>query len=203
MAERRKISINFYLILIVSLFGGLLKEALNDGGLMNIKGIVSDAHSLGMIFGYAFGAMICGYILAIVINFIFNLFREQKQHFSYFWIWLFVIVYFVGSFGYTVQQAAKVTPELRQTFVKSCVDQAKAGEKYQKLSSDAQPQALQKINDFCQKSSDQYFQFYEKCMAEKPNIKACIKEAQYQTCMLIIKPDNEYCQQLSEQQSAN
>ncbi len=198
MAENRKISINFYLILIVSLFGGLLKAALNDGGLVHFKEIITNAHALGTIFGYAIGAILIGYAIAIAINFIFNLFRKEKQHFSYFWIWLFVIVYFAGSLGYTVQQAAKVTPELRQTFVTTCVDQAKAGEKYQQLSGDEQKQASQKINDFCQKSSDQYFQFYEQCMADKANIKACIKEAQYQTCMKIIKPDDEYCKQLSE-----
>ena len=199
MAENRKLSINFYLIIIVSLFGGLLTAALNDGGLKHFKEIVTNAHSLGTIFGYAIGAMLCGYIIALVINFIFNLFRKEKKHFSYFWVWLFVIIYFVGTLGYAVQQTRKVTPELIQVFNQNCVNQAKSSQQYLSLTGDDQQQALQKINDFCGKATDQYFQVYEKCLAEHGAIKDCIKQAQFQTCTQVLKQSDDYCQKLADQ----
>ncbi len=203
MAENRKLSINFYLIVIVSLVGGLLKAAFNDGGLKHFKEIVTNAHSLGTIFGYAIGAMLCGFIIAFVINFIFNLFRKEKKHFSYFWVWLFVIIYFIGTLGYAVQQSIQVTPELKQTFNQNCINQAKSSQQYQSLTGDDQQQALQKINDFCGKATDQYFQVYEKCIGEQLNVKACLKQAQYQTCTQVLKQSNDYCQKLADQTTSS
>lgn len=198
MAETRKLSINFYLVIIASLIGGLLKAAMNDGGLVNYRQILTNAYSLGTILGYAISVLVIGFIIALAINFIFNLFRKEKKHFSYVWIWLFIIIYFIGSAAYSVHEAVKDTPELRKHFMDGCVSQAKIAQKYDDMNADDQQQSLAKINEFCDKTTKEYFQFYDQCMDEKYDYKICVKQAQFQECMK-FKQDNDYCQKLSEQ----
>lgn len=193
MAQNRKLSLNFYLILVVSFFGGLLEVAQQYNGLSHFKELITNAHTLGLIFGYAIGVMVCGYILALIINFIFNLFRSEKKHFSYFWIWLFVIIFFMGSLGYKAQLATQVTPEMKQKFEQSCIDKAKLDPKYVALNAEQQPQALVKITDYCHKSMDQFFGYYSKCMQTSGKFKYCLNQALYEQCIEMVKPDSDYC----------
>ncbi len=199
MAQNRKLSIHFYLILLVSLFGGLLEAAQQYNGLSHLKELISNPHALGMIFGYAFGAMLCGYILALVINFIFNLFRKEKKSFSHFWIWLFVIIYFLGTLGYRAQLATQITPEMKQKFEQSCIDKAKTDPKFLSLSPQQQSDASDKINDLCHKSMDQFFDSYSKCMDESGKLKYCLNQAIYEQCMQMIKQDSDYCHTVADQ----
>lgn len=199
MSENRKLSINFYLVIILSLIAGFLYTAVKMHGIVHYKEIFTSPYAVGFIIGFAIAQLICGFIFAILINFIFNLFRKEKKSFSYFWVWLYIIVATLAIISLKVQQIQIDSPQNRALYKQGCIEQAKATAKFQAMSADDQAQALPKINAYCDKAVQQYFQIYDQCMQEKHSTTDCVKQAEFEQCMSLIKPDEAYCNLLIQQ----
>lgn len=199
MVDKRKLSINFYLVILFSLICGFLNTAQKMHGIVHYKEIFASGYAIGTIIGFALFCLVGGFLLAIIINFIFNSFREVKKPFSYFWVWLFIILMTILYMAINFQQVVVDTPQNRQVYKQQCIDHAKATPKFQALNASDQATAAQKIDTFCDKAVQQYFQIYDQCMQQKNNVGVCVKQAEFEQCMALIKPDADYCNKLTQQ----
>lgn len=194
-------SLNKYLVLIAAIMFGIIIASLFIVGHELNPTPIPRATALSMLIGVflcsIFSSLVIAYGSAIIVNIVFNIFRKEKQSFSYLWVWLFLIVSFFIIGHINNIYIANYKTWTREQFVSICATNTEKTLNIDTASTDQHQAIIDRSVKYCTNIRDVFFNTYDKCMITSGNATKCKWQASYQACMT-AKNDDAACKDFAD-----